>query len=56
MNSRVFSGMPPQAREIMELFLELDGAGTTIAQVTLSENNARHGNPVIRQCDDRGVT
>jgi putative ABC transport system ATP-binding protein len=40
-----------QAREIMELFRELNGAGTTIVQVTHSEENARYGNRVIRLRD-----
>jgi putative ABC transport system ATP-binding protein len=33
-----------QAREIMELFARLTAAGTTIVQVTHSEENARFGN------------
>ena len=32
-----------QAREIMELFRELNRQGTTIVQVTHSEENARYG-------------
>ena len=40
-----------QAREIMELFRELNQAGTTIVQVTHSEDNARYGNRVIQLKD-----
>ncbi len=40
-----------QAREIMELFRELNQAGTTIVQVTHSEENARYGNRVIELKD-----
>ncbi|HYR27576.1 MAG TPA: ABC transporter ATP-binding protein [Thermoanaerobaculia bacterium] len=40
-----------QAREIMELFRDLNKAGTTIVQVTHSEENARYGNRVIRLHD-----
>lgn len=40
-----------QAREIMELFRELNQAGTTIVQVTHSEDNARYGNRVIELKD-----
>lgn len=40
-----------QAREIMELFRELNRAGTTIVQVTHSEENAAYGNRVIRLRD-----
>jgi len=40
-----------QAREIMELFRGLNDAGTTIVQVTHSEENARYGNRVIRLHD-----
>jgi putative ABC transport system ATP-binding protein len=40
-----------QAREIMELFRELNRAGTTIVHVTHSEDNARYGNRAIRLCD-----
>lgn len=40
-----------QAREIMELFRELNQTGTTIVQVTHSEENARYGNRVIQLKD-----
>jgi putative ABC transport system ATP-binding protein len=40
-----------QAREIMELFRELNRAGTTIVQVTHSEDNAAYGNRVVRLRD-----
>lgn len=40
-----------QAREIMELFRELNRAGTTIVQVTHSEENAAYGNRLIRLRD-----
>jgi ABC-type lipoprotein export system ATPase subunit len=40
-----------QAREIMTLFLELNRAGTTIVQVTHSDENASYGNRVIRLRD-----
>ncbi len=40
-----------QAREIMELFRELNRAGTTIVQVTHSEENAAYGDRVIRLHD-----
>ena len=40
-----------QAREIMELFARLNAAGTTIVQVTHSEENARYGNRTIRLRD-----
>lgn len=36
-----------QAREIMELFRSLNEQGTTIVQVTHSEDNARYGHRVI---------
>jgi len=36
-----------QAKEIMELFKRLNGAGTTIIQVTHSEENAQYGNRII---------
>jgi ABC-type lipoprotein export system ATPase subunit len=40
-----------QAREIMELFRELNQAGTTIVQVTHSEENARYGTRIIELRD-----
>ena len=40
-----------QAREIMQLFRELNGAGMTIVQVTHSEENARQGTRVVRLRD-----
>jgi ABC-type ATPase involved in cell division len=40
-----------QAREIMELFCELNRAGTTIVQVTHSEVNARYGRRIIELRD-----
>jgi putative ABC transport system ATP-binding protein len=40
-----------QGREIMELFRRLNGEGTTIVQVTHSENNAEYGNRVVRLRD-----
>jgi ABC-type lipoprotein export system ATPase subunit len=40
-----------QAREIMELFRQLNDQGTTIVQVTHSEENARYGSRVIRLRD-----
>jgi putative ABC transport system ATP-binding protein len=40
-----------QAREIMELFTQLNAQGTTIVQVTHSEENAKYGNRVIRLKD-----
>jgi putative ABC transport system ATP-binding protein len=40
-----------QGREIMELFRKLNAGGTTIIQVTHSEENARYGNRVIRLKD-----
>ncbi|MGH7617161.1 MAG: ABC transporter ATP-binding protein, partial [Gemmatimonadaceae bacterium] len=36
-----------QGREIMELFTKLNKEGTTIIQVTHSEENAKVGNRVI---------
>ena len=36
-----------QAREIMELFVQLNQRGTTIVQVTHSEDNARFGSRII---------
>src|SRR5437773_7714873 len=40
-----------QGREIMELFKKLNGAGTTIVQVTHSETNAAYGHRIIRLRD-----
>lgn len=40
-----------QGREIMELFKRLNAAGTTIVQVTHSEENARYGNRIIQLQD-----
>ena len=40
-----------QAREIMELFCELNRAGTTIVQVTHSEENARYGKRILELRD-----
>jgi putative ABC transport system ATP-binding protein len=40
-----------QGREIMELFRRLNREGTTIIQVTHSEENARYGNRVIQLKD-----
>ena len=40
-----------QAREIMELFRQLNKAGTTIVQVTHSEENARYGRRIVELRD-----
>src|SRR5499433_463061 len=40
-----------QAKEIMELFRELNQQGTTIVQVTHSETNASYGNRVVQLHD-----
>lgn len=40
-----------QAREIMELFKDLNSAGTTIVQVTHSEANAAYGDRVVELQD-----
>ena len=40
-----------QGKEIMELFRELNAAGTTIVQVTHSEDNARCGKRVVQLRD-----
>ena len=40
-----------QGREIMELFKRLNAAGTTIVQVTHSEENAKYGNRIINLKD-----
>jgi ABC-type lipoprotein export system ATPase subunit len=40
-----------QGREIMDLFCRLNEAGTTIVQVTHSEENAARGRRVVRLFD-----
>jgi putative ABC transport system ATP-binding protein len=40
-----------QGREIMELFTQLNGEGTTIIQVTHSETNAAFGHRIVRLQD-----
>ena len=40
-----------QGREIMELFRKLNREGTTIVQVTHSEENATYGNRIVRLKD-----
>lgn len=40
-----------QAREIMDLFVQLNKQGTTIVQVTHSEDNARYGSRIINVRD-----
>ena len=40
-----------QGKEIMELFRELNAAGTTIVQVTHSDDNAKYGKRVIQLSD-----
>lgn len=40
-----------QGREIMELFKKLNNQGTTIIQVTHSEQNAAYGNRIIKLAD-----
>ncbi|PYO75035.1 MAG: phosphonate ABC transporter ATP-binding protein, partial [Gemmatimonadetes bacterium] len=40
-----------QGKEIMELFRELNAVGTTIVQVTHSEDNAKYGKRVIQLKD-----
>ena len=40
-----------QGREIMELFVKLNEAGTTIVQVTHSETNAAYGHRIVRLRD-----
>src|ERR1700752_2712526 len=40
-----------QAKEIMELFRELNQQGTTIVQVTHSETNAAYGSPALPTSD-----
>jgi ABC-type lipoprotein export system ATPase subunit len=47
-----------QGREIMELFKQLNREGTTIVQVTHSEQNAAYGNRIVRLLDgwiDKGA-
>ncbi len=45
-----------QGREIMELFKQINAAGTTIIQVTHSETNAAYGNRIINLKDGWIVT
>jgi ABC-type lipoprotein export system ATPase subunit len=40
-----------QGREIMELFKRLNNEGTTIIQVTHSEQNAQYGNRIVQLAD-----
>lgn len=40
-----------QGREIMQLFCELNGQGTTVVQVTHSEENARYGRRIVELRD-----
>ena len=40
-----------QAREVMELFARLNAEGTTVVQVTHSEENARYGSRVVQLKD-----
>ena len=40
-----------QGKEIMELFRQLNGQGTTIVQVTHSEVNASYGHRIINLAD-----
>jgi len=40
-----------QGREILELFCELNRQGTTIVQVTHSEENARYGRRIVELRD-----
>ncbi len=40
-----------QAHEIMRLFLRVNATGTTIVQVTHSEENARYGRRIVRMRD-----
>jgi putative ABC transport system ATP-binding protein len=44
-----------QAREIMEMFVKLNQAGTTIVQVTHSEENAAYSRHIIRLFDGKIV-
>ena len=45
-----------QAREIMDLFRQLNQAGTTIVQVTHSEENAKYSNRIVQLKDGWMVT
>jgi putative ABC transport system ATP-binding protein len=40
-----------QGREIMKLFKQLNAEGTTIIQVTHSEENATYGSRIVRLAD-----
>ena len=40
-----------QGRQVMELFARINAAGTTVVQVTHSEENATYGNRIIRLKD-----
>jgi ABC-type lipoprotein export system ATPase subunit len=40
-----------QGREIMQLFKQLNAEGTTIVQVTHSEENASYGDRIVRLAD-----
>ena len=40
-----------QGRSIMELFQRLNAAGTTVIQVTHSEENAKYGNRIVQMVD-----
>ena len=40
-----------QGRQVMELFSRINAAGTTVIQVTHSEENATYGNRIIRLKD-----
>jgi len=42
-----------QAREIMEVFTELNGQGTTIIQATHSEENAQYGSRILEIVDGK---
>jgi ABC-type lipoprotein export system ATPase subunit len=44
-----------QAREIMELFIQLNGEGTTIVQVTHSPENAAYGSRTVHLFDGEVV-
>jgi ABC-type lipoprotein export system ATPase subunit len=45
-----------QGREIMRLFKQLNAEGTTIIQVTHSEENASHGSRIVRLADGAVVS